>query len=84
MKVAGVVRYINPNGQLVIPAEIRKTMNLPEGTPVEIFVDEDKVVLRKYQPDTWTASELHDALIDACMDNGKNPIEYLEKVRSRR
>lgn len=47
----GIVRNIDPLGRLVIPKEIRNVMDLPQGTPMEIFVgDDNSVILRKYAP----------------------------------
>lgn len=48
MKATGMVRRIDDLGRIVLPKEIRKTHNINEGDPMEIYVDEDKVVLQKY------------------------------------
>ena len=50
MKATGIVRKIDPLGRVVLPKELRNTMGLPEGTPMEIFTDADSIVIRKYQP----------------------------------
>jgi transcriptional pleiotropic regulator of transition state genes len=50
MKSTGIVRKIDDLGRLVIPIELRKTMEINIKDPVEIFVDDDKIVLRKYEP----------------------------------
>lgn len=50
MKSTGIVRKIDELGRIVIPIELRRIMNLDIKDPVEIFVDEDKVILRKYAP----------------------------------
>ena len=50
MKALGMVRPIDNLGRVVLPAELRKMMDLEKDTPVEIFVDEDKIILKKYQP----------------------------------
>lgn len=51
MKATGIVRRIDELGRLVIPKEIRRTMRLAEGTPIEIFTDrEGQIVLKKYSP----------------------------------
>lgn len=49
MKSTGVVRKIDPLGRVVFPIELRRTMNLNEGDPMEIFVDGDFVLLKKHQ-----------------------------------
>ncbi|MBM7557203.1 stage V sporulation protein T [Halanaerobacter jeridensis] len=51
MKATGVVRRIDDLGRVVIPKEIRRTMRIREGEPLEIFVDRDgEVILKKYSP----------------------------------
>ena len=49
MKPTGIVRRIDSLGRLVLPKEIRDVLDINE-SPIEILVDEDKVILRKYQP----------------------------------
>ena len=51
MKATGVVRRIDDLGRVVIPKEIRKTLRIKEGDPLEIFTDrEGQVILKKYYP----------------------------------
>ncbi len=50
MKSTGIVRKIDDLGRMVIPIELRKTMNINKKDPMEIFVDEEKIVLKKYEP----------------------------------
>ena len=50
MKATGIVRRIDDLGRVVIPKEIRRTMRIREGDPLEIFLDGDHIVLQKYQP----------------------------------
>ena len=50
MKSTGIVRKIDELGRIVLPIEIRNTMNIESRDPIEIFVDEDKIVLKKYEP----------------------------------
>lgn len=51
MKATGVVRRIDDLGRVVIPKEIRKTLRIKEGDPLEIFTDkEGGVILKKYSP----------------------------------
>lgn len=44
----GIVRKIDDLGRIVIPKELRKTLKIQENNPLEIFVEDDKVLLRKY------------------------------------
>jgi transcriptional pleiotropic regulator of transition state genes len=50
MKSTGVVRRIDELGRIVLPIEIRKNLNIENRDTVEIFVEEDKIILKKYQP----------------------------------
>ena len=51
MKATGIVRRIDDLGRVVIPKEIRRTLKIREGDPLEIFTDKDgEVILKKYSP----------------------------------
>ena len=50
MKSTGVVRRIDELGRVVIPKEIRRTLRIKEGDPLEIFTDRDELMLKKYSP----------------------------------
>ena len=51
MKATGVVRRIDDLGRVVIPKEIRRTLRINEGSPLEIFTDkEGEIILKKYSP----------------------------------
>lgn len=51
MKSMGIVRRIDELGRVVIPRELRRTLDIKDNDPVEIFTEEDgNIVLRKYQP----------------------------------
>lgn len=49
MKSTGIVRKVDELGRVVIPMELRRTLGIAEKDPLEIFVDDDKIILRKYQ-----------------------------------
>jgi AbrB family transcriptional regulator (stage V sporulation protein T) len=50
MKATGIVRRIDDLGRIVIPKEIRREFRIREGESLEIFVDNDNIVLRKHSP----------------------------------
>lgn len=50
MKTTGVVRRIDDLGRIVIPKEIRKSLRIKDGESLEIFLDSDNIVLKKYSP----------------------------------
>lgn len=50
MKSTGIVRKIDALGRFVIPIELRNVMGLSNNDSIEIFTDEDRIILKKYQP----------------------------------
>ena len=51
MKATGIVRRIDDLGRVVVPKEIRRTLRIREGDPLEIFTDrEGEIILKKYSP----------------------------------
>lgn len=51
MKSTGIVRRVDELGRIVLPIELRKSMDIDEkGASVEIFIDDDRIILKKYQP----------------------------------
>jgi transcriptional pleiotropic regulator of transition state genes len=50
MKSTGIVRKIDELGRIVLPIELRNSMGLSPKDTLEIFVDDEKIILKKYQP----------------------------------
>jgi len=50
MKSTGVVRRVDELGRIVIPIELRRTMGIEEKDALEIYVDSEKIILKKYEP----------------------------------
>lgn len=67
MKATGIVRKVDELGRIVLPIELRRTLGIEEKDRIEIFVDGESIILRKYQP--------------ACIfcDNAKDIINYKGK-----
>ncbi|WP_410769608.1 AbrB/MazE/SpoVT family DNA-binding domain-containing protein [Fontibacillus sp. BL9] len=59
MKSTGIVRRIDELGRVVIPKELRRTLGIAEADPLEIFVDGERIILRKYQPGCYTCGKPH-------------------------
>lgn len=79
MKATGVVRKIDELGRVVLPIELRRTLNLEEKDPVEIFVDTDTIILKKYEPDCIFCGEARNVqnykgknICSKCMDELKS------------
>ena len=50
MKSTGIVRKVDELGRIVLPIELRRTLDIAERDELEIYLDEDKVILKKYEP----------------------------------
>ena len=50
MKATGIVRKVDELGRIVLPIELRRTLDIEERDALEIYLDEDRIVLQKYEP----------------------------------
>lgn len=50
MKATGIVRRIDDLGRIVVPMELRKYMGISTGDPMEIYVNDEDIILRSYHP----------------------------------
>ena len=50
MKSTGIVRKMDDLGRVVIPIELRRTLEIAEKDPLEIYVDGNMIILKKYEP----------------------------------
>ncbi len=50
MKSTGITRKVDDLGRIVLPVELRRTMDIAVGDPLEIYSDSDKIILKKYNP----------------------------------
>lgn len=79
MKSTGIVRNVDELGRIVIPKEMRKKMDIANSDPVEIYVENDKIILTKYNPNcSFCASEADviefkgKKICKACLDELRN------------
>ena len=63
MKSIGIVRKIDELGRIVLPIETRRQLELEPKDGVEIFVDEDRIILKKYQPCCMFCNDGDDILL---------------------
>lgn len=68
MKATGIIRRVDELGRVVIPIEIRNQFNIVEKDPIEIYVDDSTIVLKKYEPNCIFCG------------NTENLIEYKDKL----
>ncbi len=50
LKSTGIVRKVDELGRIVLPIEIRRTLDIAERDELEIYLDHDKIILQKYEP----------------------------------
>lgn len=68
MKATGVIRRVDDLGRIIIPKSVRKELSIKEGEPMELFIDGNDVVFRKY---TFNNCENETYNCDACVKNGE-------------
>ena len=68
MKATGIIRRIDDLGRVVIPKEIRRTLRIREGDPLEIFVHDGMVCYKKYTPETDYLNTIESMLTDLSED----------------
>lgn len=78
MKATGIVRRIDDLGRVVIPKEIRRTMRIREGDPLEIFTNRDgEIILKKYSP-IKDLSRFATEYTEALFDTLRMPILFID------
>lgn len=55
MKSTGIARKVDQLGRIVMPIELRRALNVSVGDPMEIFLEEDHIILQKYEKDRTCA-----------------------------
>ncbi len=63
MKSTGIVRKVDELGRIVLPIELRRTLNIAEKDALEIYVDSDMIILKKYEPCCVFCSESKDIMV---------------------
>jgi len=62
MKSTGIVRKLDRLGRIVIPMELRKTLDIAEKDALEIYVDGERIVLKKYEPSCIFCGDAKDVI----------------------
>lgn len=60
MKSTGIVRKLDELGRVTLPIELRRNLDVNVKDPLEIFVDDDKIILKKYNPSDIFTGEMED------------------------
>ncbi len=61
MKSTGIIRKVDGLGRIVVPKELRRTLGIEQKDPLEIYVDAEKIILKKYEPACIFCSSADDA-----------------------
>ena len=64
MKSTGIIRKVDNLGRIVIPIELRRTLNIEIKDALEIYVDGDQIILKKYTPDCIFCGENNNDLVN--------------------
>ena len=90
MQNTGIVRRIDELGRVVIPKEIRKTLRIKEGDPLEIYTDKDNLVVKKYSPISSindfvkiVADGIEELTEKVCVITDNDAILYLSKGKMK-
>lgn len=78
MKTIGVVRRIDDLGRIVIPKEIRKSLRIKDGESLEIFLDSDNIVLKKYSP-LGNLQDFYKSYVDSIYESIKENIMIVDR-----
>jgi len=80
MKSTGIVRKVDELGRIVIPIELRKNLNINIKDSLEIFISNDKIVLKKYEPSDIFTGEMKELIEYKGKKVSKNSIRELAKI----
>ncbi|AVK84024.1 hypothetical protein C3943_10780 [Lysinibacillus sp. B2A1] len=80
MKSTGIVRKVDDLGRVVLPKELRRTLGIEEKDALEIYIDNDKIILKKYQPNIEKDEVI--ANLQKMASSAKNPnvLETIERA----
>lgn len=72
MKATGIIRKVDELGRIVLPIELRRTLDIAERDELEIYLDDDKVILKKYEHCCVFCASTHDLVTyhgrNVCME----------------
>lgn len=80
MKSTGVIRKVDELGRVVLPAEIRRTLEIGIGCELEIFIERDQIVLQKFHPSCVFCESTEELMIYHGKMVCKNCIRNMGKI----
>ncbi len=79
MKSIGIVRKVDELGRVVIPIELRRTLGIEEKDALEIYVDGEHIILKKYEPACIFCDDARDIITYKGKNICKNCLEELKQ-----
>ena len=79
MKSTGIVRMVDELGRIVLPIELRRTLDINERDALEIYVDTNQIILKKYEPACIFCNNASDVVSFKGKNICKNCLEELKK-----
>ena len=80
MKSTGIVRKLDELGRITLPIELRRNLDVNERDPLEIFVDDDKIIVKKYDPSDIFTGDMEDLVEYKGKKVSKNSIKELARL----
>ena len=80
MKSTGIVRKVDELGRIVIPIELRRTLNVAEKDALEIYVDGEQIILKKYEPACIFCDDARDITVYKGKNICKNSLDELANI----
>jgi len=80
MKSIGVVRRIDQLGRVVLPKELRRTLDIEEGQPIEIYTEGEMIILKKYNPGCHCCGDIKNTITVAGISLCDNCIKELKRL----
>lgn len=80
MKSTGIVRKLDELGRITLPIELRRTLNVTDKDALEIFVENDQIILAKYEPTCIFTGETEELIEYQGKKISKNTIKELAKL----
>lgn len=80
MKSTGIIRKVDDLGRIVLPIELRRTLDIAERDEIEIYMENDRIVLQKFEPACIFCASAHDLIAyhgkNVCQDCIRKMAEY--------
>lgn len=76
----GIVRKLDQLGRITLPKELRKSFGIEEGTPLEFFIEEDKIIVKVYHPGDIFTGQCEDLVEYKGMRVSKTSIREMAQI----